>query len=183
MNHYSRPGFSIAWTALSLAANIENEITFIMSEAWAFAGNPLGFLLRPLMRFVLGSFNEVYGFLPMPSMVAGFSDTRSRAAAVRRVIEFARAHPASVIGLAPEGQDSPEMGIGLAPDGAGKFILHLNQMGFHLLPVVVFEKSGELITRFGKAFNIDPEPGPPEKTTDLVLRSLIRDRLLRLLNQ
>ena len=182
VNHYARPGFSTAWIAFSLAASIPTEITYIMSEAWAFTGNPLGFLLRPLMKFVLACINEVYGFLPMPSMVEGFSDPRSRAAAVRRVIEFGRAHPSAVIGLAPEGQDSPEQGIGLAPSGGGKFILHLNRMGFKILPVVVQERSGKLITRFGQVFNIALEPDLPSFAIDEFVRRSIRDQLLALLD-
>jgi len=182
VNHYARPGFSTAWIALSLAASIQPEITYIMSEGWAFTGNPLGFLLRPLMRFVLASINEVYGFLSMPSMAKGFSDLSSRAAAVRRVIEFGRAHPSAVIGLAPEGQDSPEQGIGLAPDGGGKFILHLNRMGFKILPVVVQERSGKLITRFGQVFNIAMEPALPQDAIDGYVRRSIRDQLLALLD-
>jgi 1-acyl-sn-glycerol-3-phosphate acyltransferase len=182
LNHFARPGFSTAWIALSLAASIETEIAFIMSDAWVFAGNPLGFILRPLMKFVLASLKEVYGFLPMPSMVAGFSDPRSRAAAVRRAIEFGRAHPSAVIGLAPEGQDSPEHGVGLAPAGGGKFILHLNRMGFKLLPVVAYERDGELITRFGQVFNIAMEPGLPQDAIDEFVRRSVREQLLDLLD-
>lgn len=153
-----------------------------MSEAWAFTGNPLGFVLRPLMKFVLASINEVYGFLSMPSMAEGFSDPRSRAAAVRRVIQFGRAHPSAVIGIAPEGQDSPELGIGLAPGGGGKFILHLHRMGFPLLPVVVQERSGRLFTKFGQVFDIPLEPGLPSEAIDTYVRRIIRDRLLVLLD-
>jgi 1-acyl-sn-glycerol-3-phosphate acyltransferase len=182
VNHFSRPGFNTAWTALSLAAAIPKEIAFIMSEAWAFAGNPLGFLLRPFMKFVLASINEVYGFLSMPSMAEGFSDPGSRAAAVRRVIQFGRRHPSAVIGIAPEGQDSPELGIGLAPGGGGKFILHLNRMGFQLLPVVVQERSGKLFTKFGQVFDIPLEPGLPSEGIDTYVRQIIRDRLLVLLD-
>ncbi len=182
VNHYARPGFNTAWIALSLAAAVPKEITFIMSEAWAFSGNPLGFLLRPLMKFVLASINKVYGFLPMPSMVEGFSNPRSRAAAVRRVIEFGRAHPSAVIGLAPEGQDSPDQAVGLAPSGGGKFILHLNRMGFTILPVVVQERSGKLFTRFGKVFNIALDPDLPSDAIDEFVRRIIRDQLLALLD-
>jgi hypothetical protein len=118
----------------------------------------------------------------MPSMVEGFSDPRSRAAAVRRVIEFGRAHPSAVIGLAPEGQDSPDQGIGLAPGGGGKFILHLNRMGFQLLPVVVQERSGKLITRFGQVFNIALKPGLPPDAIDEFVRKSVREQLLVLLD-
>jgi 1-acyl-sn-glycerol-3-phosphate acyltransferase len=180
VNHYARPGYNTAWNALSLAAVIPQEITYIMSEEWAFTGNLFGFLLRPLMRSLLASINWVYDFLSMPSMVEGLSTPLSRAAAVRRVIVFVRTHPNAIIGLAPEGQDSPRDGIELAPAGGGKFMLQLNRIGLHLLPVTVAEYSGQLTVRFGKVFDISIDPGFPPGQVDEYVRSLIRDRLLQI---
>jgi hypothetical protein len=65
-NHYARPGFSTAWIALSLSAALPAEVTWIMSNQWLFEGHPLGFILRPLMRFVLKGINDAYSFVPMP---------------------------------------------------------------------------------------------------------------------
>ena len=180
INHYVRPGYNTAWNALALAAIIPEEITYIMSEEWAFTGNPFGFLMRPLMRSFLASISWVYGFLSMPSMVKGLSTPLSRAAAVRRVIKFVRAHPNAIIGLSPEGQDSPRNGVGLAPAGGGKFMLQLNRMGFPLLPVTVAEYSGQLTVRFGQVFDIAIETGIPLPQVDEYVRTLIRDRLFQL---
>jgi 1-acyl-sn-glycerol-3-phosphate acyltransferase len=177
INHYSRAGYNTAWNALSIAAAIPQEITYIMSEAWAFEGNLFGFILRPFMRFMLASINRVYGFLSMPSMVEGFSTPLSRAAAVRRVIEFVRTHPNAVIGLAPEGQDSPLRGVGLAPNGGGKFMLHLNRMGLPILPAAVAESSGQLILKFGPVFNIPSSLSMPPSQVDEYVRIHVRDRI------
>ena len=180
VNHYVRAGYNTAWNALALAAVIPEEIAYIMSEAWAFTGNPSGFLLRPLMRSFLASINRVYGFLSMPSMVKGLSTPLSRAAAVRRVIQFVRTHPNAIIGLAPEGQDSPLDGVGLAPAGGGKFMLQLNRMGLPLLPVTVAENSGQLIVKFGQAFDITVEADTPPEKVDESVRRAVRDRLFEL---
>jgi hypothetical protein len=175
VNHYSRPGFNTAWNALSISAEIEKEITFIMSEEWAFEGNPLGFFLRPVMRGILSSITSVYSFLSMPSMMEGFSTPASRAAAVRRVIKFVQSHPDAVIGLSPEGQDSPAEGVGLAPDGGGKFMLRLNRMGFPLLPVVIAERSGRLVLHFGRPFDFPASLDERSASIDLTIRSMVRD--------
>ncbi len=177
VNHYSRLGYNTAWNALSISAVVKKEIAFIMSEEWAFEGNPLGFLLRPLMRGILSSINSAYGFLSMPSMMEGFNTPASRAAAVRRVINFARSHPDAVIGLAPEGQDSPADGVGLAPDGGGKFMLHLNRMGYLLLPVVVVERSGRLVLHFGQPFDFPVSLDERSDSIDLTIRSIVRNTL------
>ena len=182
VNHYARRGYSTAWNALSLSAALKQEITFIMSEEWAFEGNPFAFILRPLMRAVLASINKVYGFLSMPSMVEGFNTAASRGDAVRRVLRFARSHPQAVIGLAPEGRDSPEDGVGLAPEGGGKFMLHLNRMGFQLLPVVVIEHEGRLVIQFGERFDfLSMDEHSPQ--VDQEVREMVRGRLQSLFDR
>jgi 1-acyl-sn-glycerol-3-phosphate acyltransferase len=172
VNHYARPGFSTAWISLAISAVIPVETTWIMSEAWAFTGNSFGFILRPLMRFILASINQVYGFLSMPSMVEGFNTPLSRAAGVRRAVEFARAHPQVVIGLAPEGQDSPLQGVGLAPAGAGKF------MGFPILLAAVSESSGQFTVKFGPPFNLPSDSHIPREQVDEFIRLLVREAML-----
>ena len=90
-NHYSRPGFSTTWIAAGISAALPVEVTWIMSDEWLFEGNPFAFILRPLMRFVLRSITLAYGFLPMPTMVQGFSTPQQRSSGVRGVIEYLRA--------------------------------------------------------------------------------------------
>jgi 1-acyl-sn-glycerol-3-phosphate acyltransferase len=180
VNHYARPGFNTAWIALAVSAVLPAETTWIMSDEWIFKGNPLRFVLRPAMRFVLASIHWVYGFLSMPTMEEGYSDLASRSAAVRRVIEFARCHAEAIIGLAPEGRDSPQDGVGLAPPGGGKFMRQINRMGFTMLPVALFEKDGYLLVRFGKPFDLPKEFDASPKNLDLTVRKWIQDRLLDL---
>lgn len=155
-NHFHRPGFNTAWIALSISAVFDREVTWILSNEWLFEGNPLAFVLRPAMRFVLRCITLTYGFLPMPTMTPGYSTPQGRTAGVRAVIEHLRRHPDAILGLTPEGMDSLDENLRLPPPGAGRFILHLQQMGALLLPVAVCEQDGALHVRFGIPYRLQP---------------------------
>ena len=176
-NHYSRPGFSTVWIALAISAALPVEVTWIMSNEWLFLGSPFAFLLRPLMRFVLRSINDAYGFLPMPTMVPGYSTPQQRSAGVRRVIEHLRARPDLVLGLTPEGMDTPDGRLGLPPAGAGRFIYQLNQMGLALLPVALYEDAGALQVRFGKAYDLAVENTAAPAQLDLDVRQQVMEQI------
>jgi 1-acyl-sn-glycerol-3-phosphate acyltransferase len=180
VNHYARPGFNTAWIAIALSAVQPAEVTWIVADQWVYAGHPLRFLLRPAMRIILASLRQVYGFLPMPTMVPGYSDMPERSAAVRRVIRYTRSHPMAIIGLTPEGQDSPQHGVHLAPTGAGKFILRLNRMKIPILPAAMVEKEGCLTVKFGSMFNLPAEIDLLPSQVDESMRMIVRDQLLEL---
>jgi hypothetical protein len=179
-NHYARPGFSTAWIALVLSAVQPAEVTWVVVDEWVFEDSRLRFLLVPAMGFFLTSIRRVYGFLPMPTMLRGHSDMPARAAAVRKVLRYCRSHPEAVIGLTPEGWDSPPHGVKLSPPGAGRFILRLNRMHMPILPAAIAEKDGCLVVKFGPQFNLTEEHGVSQSQIDETVRSLIRERLLRL---
>jgi hypothetical protein len=178
VNHYARPGFNTAWIALALSAVQPDEITWIIADQWVYAGNPLGFILYPAMRFILASIQQVFGFLSMPTMLPGYSDVPGRSAAVRRVIRYCSSHPNAIIGLTPEGWDSPPQGVNLAPTGAGKFILLLNRMKLPILPAAVAEKDGCLVVKFGQVFDLPAEFDIPPAQLDETVRVIVRDRIL-----
>jgi len=180
VNHYGRPSFSTAWIALALSAVQPAETTWIVADQWVFEGNPLRFLLLPAMRHILASIRKVYGFLPMPTMVPGYSDMPERSAAVRCVIRYSSSHPMAIVGLTPEGQDSPQHSVHLAPTGAGKFILHLNRMKIPILPAAILEKDGVLTVKFGPLYDLPTEIDIHPSLVDEFMRVIVRDRLLEL---
>ncbi len=182
VNHYARPGFNTAWIALAVSAVQPAEVTWVVADQWVFEGNPLRLLLVPAMRFILSSLQRVYGFLPMPTMAPGHSDMPARSAAVRRVIRHSRSHPATIMGLTPEGWDSPPGGVDLAPAGAGKFILRLNRMRLPILPAAIVEKEGCLTVKFGRAFDLPAEIDLSRAQVDERVRGLVRERMLAVLN-
>ncbi len=182
VNHYARPRFNTAWIALALSAVQPAEVTWVVADQWVFEGNPLGFLLGPAMRYILASLRRVYGFLPMPTMVPGHADLPERSAAVRGVIRYSRSHPAAILGLTPEGWDSPPGGVNLAPAGAGKFILRLNRMKLPILPAAMAEKDGCLTVTFGQMFDLPAGIEVPRAQVDERVRLLVRERMVELLN-
>jgi hypothetical protein len=181
VNHYARPGFNTAWIALAVSAVQPAEVAWVVADQWVYAGHPLRFLLVPAMRFILTSFRRVYGFLPMPTMLPGYSDMPERSVAVRRIICYCRSHPTAILGLTPEGWDSPPQGVNLAPAGAGRFILQLNRMKLPILPAAMLEKDGCLTIKFGRAYDLPAEIDQPRSQVDEAVRLIVRDRMLELI--
>ena len=179
VNHYSREGLTTAWIAIAVSAFIPDELTWVMTEEWVFHGHPLAFILRPLMRVILGALREGFNFLPMPSVREGYSETSQRAAAVRRVVHYARINPQAVIALSPEGRDANQPGMGEMPVGVGKFVLHLNQMGRRILPVGITETQGRLSVRFGEAYDIQLVEG--QGSPDNQVRAILHEHISRLI--
>ncbi len=182
-NHYHRPGFNTAWIALALSAVFNQEVHWIMSNEWLFEGSPFAFLLRPIMRFILRSITLSYGFLPMPTMVPGFSTPQERTSGVRAVIEFLRCNPNAILGLTPEGMDSLGEDLRLPPSGAGRFILHLQQMGAVILPAAVFEQNGALHVNFGNPTRLNPPPHLPPSELDRWAREAVMQPIGELLSK
>jgi 1-acyl-sn-glycerol-3-phosphate acyltransferase len=176
-NHYARPGFSTAWIAVSLSAVLPGDVVWIMSNQWLFEGNALAFVLRPLMRFVLKSINDTYSFVAMPTMIGGYSTPQERAAGVREAIRRMRQDPQCILGIAPEGMDSPENGLALPPAGVGRFLLHLQQMGATLLPAAVFEEQGILCVHFGEPYTLELPFGLSSAEVDLFIREEVMRKI------
>ena len=180
-NHFARPGFSTAWIALSLSAALPGEVTWIMSNQWLFKGNPLAFIVRPLMRFVLKGINNAYSFVPMPTMIGGYSTPQERTSGVREAIRRMRENPRCILGITPEGMDSPTGGLALPPAGVGRFLLHLQQMGVTMLPASVYEQQGILYVRFGESYQLEPPSGLPPAEVDMVIRKAVMGKIAELI--
>lgn len=162
-NHYSRPGLGAWWLPLTInavvaahrAADADREIHWVMTAAWTFPDSRWKRrLLTPLTRWAFARVAHVYGFVPMPPMPPDPGEVEARALAVRRTVRLARqlAPAGGMIGLAPEGQDTPDGAPGEPPPGAGSFIALLVQAGMPVLPVGVSEREGRLRLAFGPCF-------------------------------
>jgi hypothetical protein len=164
-NHYYRSGFSAWWMALALAASVPVDIHFVMTGELTFPGKWYAPLGMAGSRWLLSRFGRIYGFTTMPPMPPRPGDVEARAKAVRTTLDFARAHPQAIIGLAPEGGDQPGGLVNRPPAGAGRFLLLLSEQGFPLLPVGCFEENGEFSLRFGACYRltVPGRPGPDEK--------------------
>jgi hypothetical protein len=164
-NHYYRLGFDAWWMALALAAVVPVDIHFLMTGELTFPGrwySPLG---RVGSRLLLQRVSKIYGFTIMPPMPPRLGDVEQRVRSVRAALAFTRRHPQAILGLAPEGGDQPGGLLNWPPGGSGRFVNLLAEQGFQILPLGVYEESGELCLRFGANYRLVIPPGlnPQEK--------------------
>jgi hypothetical protein len=153
-NHYYRPGFNAWWMALALAATLPVDIHFVMTGELTYPGKWYAPLGKAGSRWLLKRLSKIYGFTSMPPMPPREKDVTARARAVRKTLTFARQHPQTILGLAPEGSDQPDGLLSLPAPGAGRFVLLLAAQGFPILPVGIYEENGEFCLHFGPAYRL-----------------------------
>lgn len=179
MNHYARPGFHAWWIALAVSAAVPVDIHWVMTAAWTYPDPLRSHTLTPISRNVFRRIASIYGFTPMPPMPPDPRDTLARAAAVRKVLAYAKQAPDPVIALAPEGADASGGILEMPPSGVGRFLLLLSQMGFDMIPVGVYEEHGEFCLRFGPAFQPSHRPGTSSTERDLAIRTETMQHIAR----
>lgn len=165
VNHYSRPGFRAWWIAIALASVIPAEIHWVITSAWTFRDPLRSRLFTPLTEWLLRHIAHTYNFTAMPPIPPRPREAAQRAQAVRKVLKYAHATKQPVIGLAPEGMDSPDGKLMTPPPGVGRFIAHLAGAGLTILPVGVFEDAepGAFCIRFGPPYHLPHDlPHDPE---------------------
>lgn len=174
-NHYTRPGLGAWWLALAASAALPVEVHWIVTEAWTYPDALRSRLFTPLTRWAFRRVAAVYGFTSMPPMPPRPADTLARARAVRQVLAYARRTPQAVIGLAPEGGDSPGAVLAAPPPGVGRFISHLAELGLPLLPLGVYEADGRLYLHFGPACPLElPSHVAPHELDRQVSQQVMR---------
>jgi hypothetical protein len=154
VNHYTRPGFGAWWIALAASAVLEQEVHWMMTNAWTFPGKWYARLLRPLSQRIFARLAKIYSFTTTPPMPPDPAEAQARAEAVRHVLQAARQSPRPVLGLSPEGRDFPGGALGQPPYGVGRFIYQLFRTGYVILPAGVHEENGALCIRFGKPYKL-----------------------------
>ncbi|MBN1147326.1 MAG: hypothetical protein JXA78_08720 [Anaerolineales bacterium] len=159
VNHYARPGFGAWWLAFAVSAALPVEVHWVFTAEWTYPDRLRRQFITPATRWLFQKFAGVYGFTTMPAMPPDPRDVARRARAVRQVLNYARRAQAPLIGLAPEGMDFETGGLGMPPTGAGRFILHLNDLGLLLSPVGVYEAEDRLCVHFGPPYSLEIPAG------------------------
>lgn len=180
VNHYARPGFHAWWLTLAVSAVVPVPIHWVVTAAWTYPGGLRRRLLTPLSRRLFRRMAAVYGFTCMPPMPPDPAEVAARAAAVRRVLAFARQAPNPVIGLAPEGRDAPGGVLQMPPPGAGRFLLSLAGLGLAVVPVGLFERDG-LVVHFGPAYQLSVPAGLSPEERDRCASRQVMARIAALL--
>lgn len=181
VNHYTRPGLGVWWCALAIASVAPQEMHWAMTGELTYPGKWYAGPAGAGSRWLLGRLAAVYGFTAMPPMPPRPGDVAARGLAVRRVLRYARDHPAALIGLAPEGMDMPGGVLGWPPEGAGRFIALLAALGFPVIPVGAYEQNGAFCLHFGPAYELRLPAGMSAAARDRQAAQTVMSAIARLL--
>jgi len=150
VNHFSAPGFSVLWLAMSMAATCPKNITWAMTDAWTFPKHRIRKLAREISHVILTRIAKVYGFFPFQPIADEPINVIEQSLAVRRILYFARDHPESMLGIAPEGRDNEWGKLGIPPRGAGLLINAFTKLNYKLIPVGFYATPEVCHLNFGK---------------------------------
>ena len=180
VNHYSRPGFKAWWIAIALTAASGRALHWPMTSAWTFPDPLRARLITPLTEWMLARAARMYSLTLMPPMPPRERDVEARADSVRRILRLARLGKPS-IGMAPEGMDSSDGRLMQPPSGAGRFIAHLESVGYTLIPAGFFESESACRLRFGAPFELPRNlPADPE-ARDREAGKIVMEKIAELL--
>lgn len=180
-NHYHRPGFQAWWLSLVVAAVVEQEMHWVVTNELTYPGKWYGFIGRPLSRWVLRRLAKLYGFTSMPPMPPRPQDAQARAKAVRQVLYQIRSTEKTMLGLAPEGCDDPDGSLCMPAAGAGRFGLLLATSGLSFVPCGIYESDGRLCLQFGPGYNLHIPAGLSPSEKDLQAARIIMQNIANLL--
>lgn len=183
-NHYTSPGLPAWWIPIAISVVAPYEIHWLVSAMWTFQhlggwrALAVGSISRPVTRLLFRRLAAVYGHTPSPPMPPEAEDAERRAAAVRRVLAYARNTPQAVVGIAPEGRDFPGGVLGEAPPGVGRFIALLNSHLRQIIPVGCYQEDDRLVVRFGASYQLPAISGSPQQrdqqTSQIVMQAIAR---------
>ena len=178
INHNHRPGFIAWWMPLSITAMLRREIHWIMTSAWRSVDRwGMPWLTRLVSRWLRRA-ARIYGFTSMPPMPPLEGEAQARAFAVHQVLKHIDSTPDAIIGMAPEGRDSPSGELITPPPGVGRFACQLARRRFRLLPAGVFEVEGNLCLQIGRPQDLPEIEGTAaerdQKMSEVLMRAIAR---------
>ncbi len=168
-NHYYRAGYQVWWgialiaAAIAQARHSSSEIVWLMTNRWTSR------LLTPLTYLLFTRLARTYGFVSTPPMPPQPHYTKEAARAVRQVLSLldsSTKEDKPIIGIAPEGRDSPDGSLIEPSPGTGRFLIHMARRGLCVLPVGVAEIRGVLTASFGPPFVLGAWPESNKKEQD-----------------
>lgn len=186
INHYSRTGFRSWWLAISVSAAVPVDIRWIITNAWTFPDKVQARFLTPITDALFPQIAWCLDFSTMPPMPPRPQDLERRSQGVRSVLHDTRRileigeGDQLMIGLAPEGGDTPGGALAPPPPGAGRFIEQLARMGLVIVPVGIYEESGRLCLNFGAGYNLSVPSGISKHERDRDVSWLVMEQIATL---
>jgi len=176
VNHYSAPDFQAWWFVILISALIPAKIHWVVTSGWTNSS-----CLTGLTQWLFPRGARLFGFTPMPAMPPDPEETEKRAEAVRAVLKYAQKNRQPVIGMAPEGGDSPGGVLASLHPGVGRFIHLLHQYCPLILPVGVWTETGCINLKFGNPYYLEVPDGLSANERDLLVGHIVMQHIAMLL--
>ncbi len=162
MNHFHRPDIPSWWFAMAMCKAIgdrrkvhaPHEPRMLVATHWTYPDWLHRATIGAASAFAVGRIIHTYDFLRMEPPALGASASNHRAQSMRLVLEAARqaARTGHVIGIAPEGGDTPNGEMVRPPPGAGRFLLLLAATGVPFLPFGLYLEGDRIVVNIGECF-------------------------------
>ena len=134
----------------------------MITDRWTYPDALRVRMVTPLTHLILTRLAHAYGFVSMPPMPPQPRYREQGARGVHQVLSTLRSSregDAPIIGIAPEGRDSPDGSLIAPPSGTGRFPVHM--------PVGIAEVDGVLTASYGPPFALGGWSEVDERERDL----------------
>jgi 1-acyl-sn-glycerol-3-phosphate acyltransferase len=181
VNHFSSPGFPSWWMTLATSAVIPCPVHWIIAAAWTTPDPLRSRFLTPVTCWLFQRIARVYDFTSMPPMPPRAWEIEGRALAVQQVIRAVQSRKAEIVGMAPEGGDTPGGMLACPPPGVGRFIQLLSKQGLEIVPVGIYENGDRLYLNFGSRYGLKLQAGRSPEDRDGLISQIVMHRIAALL--
>jgi hypothetical protein len=175
-NHFSALDFRAWWITITISAVYPANIHWVVTSGWENSG-----WLTDFTHWLFPFGSKILGFTPMPAMPPIPAQAAQRARAVRQVLSYASHNVHPVVGLAPEGGDTPGGVLGKLPPGVGRFIILLSEYCPQILPVGVWKENGQIRLKFGEPYQLSLHAGLAIKERDRWVGDTVMQHIAELL--
>lgn len=155
INHFHRPGLGAQWIALAVTALVPLSVRWVVTGELMCQGKWYQAAGSRASRIFLRRLADLYGLITMPPMPPRPEDVDARARAVRAILAYVRQAQEPVLGISPEGYNSPQGVLTRPATGFGRFALLLSRAGMRFIPVAGYEAAGVFHVHFGKAYELE----------------------------
>ena len=154
INHYHRPGLGAQWIALAVTSLVPLKVHWAVTAELMCQGKWYRAVGSRASRVFLRRLATLYGLITMPPMPPRPKDVEARAASVRALLAYVKQEHGPVLGISPEGYNSPQGALARPAQGFGRFALLLSRAGMKFIPVGGYEADGIFHLHFGKEYEL-----------------------------
>jgi acyltransferase-like protein len=154
INHFHRPGLGAQWIALAVTALVPLKMRWAVTGELICQGKWYRAIGSRASRLFLPRLAYLYDLITMPPMPPRSQDVEARAESVRTILRYVRRERDPVLGISPEGHDSPNGVLSRPAPGFGRLAWLLSKTGMQFIPAAGYEVDGIFHLHFGKAYQL-----------------------------